>query len=257
METLLLNKNHNHLSVILNRPEKRNALNDVMVNELLSVFTDIKNDPDIRTVSIEGEGKAFCSGADLSYLKQIAGYAYDENLQDSQTMANMFRAIYSCPRPVIAIVHGPALAGGCGLAGVCDYIIAGPHATFGYPEVRIGFVPALVSTFLIRQLGMRVAMDLMLSGRIIDAREALDMGMINYLVDNPRAKKEELIRTLQKNGPQAMAATKEMLHQFAYDNLVEDLQRLSAVNARVRETQEFMEGINSFLNKTKPNWITT
>ena len=257
MHTIIVKEKDRHLTVVLNRPEKRNAMNDIMVQELITVFERLPERDDIRTVSLEAEGKAFCSGADLAYLKHISAFDYDQNLQDSRRMARMFQLIYTCPKPVIAVVNGPALAGGCGLATACDFVVAKPEAVFGYPEVRIGFVPALVSTFLVRQTGERAALELMLSGRIITAGEALNLGMINKVTETPPAVRDEWIEMLHKNGPQAMAATKKMLHEFDYSTINIDIERLSIVNAKFREKKEFSQGINSFLNKTRPDWLTS
>ena len=257
MEVVTTKREKHHLRIKLNRPEKRNALNDDMVGALKLAFRNVQTDREIRSVSIEGEGKAFCSGADLSYLKKISDKTFEENLADSQSLAKLYYQIYTCEKPVLALVDGPALAGGCGLASVCDIIIASKKARFGYPEVRIGFVPALVSAMLIRQLGERRAIELMLTGRIISATEARQIGMITHLEENIEKKLDEYIDLFEENAPGAMAATKNMIHAFTYREMYDDLNRLSEVNARFRDEAEFKEGIDSFLNKRKPNWIST
>ncbi len=256
MAVVITEREGHHLRIRLNRPEKRNALNDEMVGELKHVFRNVQKDDNIRIVSLEGEGKAFCSGADLSYLKKISGNSFEENLADSQSLAKLYFQIYSCEKPVLAVVEGPALAGGCGLASVCDIVIASPKAQFGYPEVRIGFVPALVSAILIRQVGERIAMELMLTGKIISAEEARDKGLVNHVEGKPGEKLEEYIEIFNRNAPGAMATTKSMIHTFTYSEMYDDLNRLSVINARFRDEDEFKEGIDSFLNKRKPNWTT-
>ena len=256
MAVVTTKKEAHHLRVKLNRPDKRNALNDEMIGELKHIFRKVNQDAEIRTVSIEGEGKAFCSGADLSYLKKISGNSFEENLADSQSLAKLYFQIYSCEKPVLAVVDGPALAGGCGLASVCDIVIASQKAQFGYPEVRIGFVPALVSAILIRQVGERVAMELMLTGKIITAEEARHKGLANHIEENVETKLAEYIDLFGHNAPGAMATTKNMIHTFTYSEMYDDLNRLSVVNARFRDEDEFKEGIDSFLNKRKPNWTT-
>ncbi|MGD9900250.1 MAG: enoyl-CoA hydratase/isomerase family protein, partial [Calditrichaceae bacterium] len=182
-EYLKITVEDGRLNITLNRPEKRNALNKILVDELKSVFKWSLAVEKIRTIIIRGEGKAFCSGADLEYLKDLKSYSRKENIKDSLSLADLYYQVYSHPKPVIAVVNGPALAGGCGLASVCDFIIATENARFGYPEVKIGFVAALVSVFLIRQVGERKARELLLTGRIISAEDALKIGLINSLVN--------------------------------------------------------------------------
>ena len=242
--------------IVLNRPEKRNALNAKMVDELHTIFAAWEKDAHVKIVLLKGEGKAFCSGADLAYLQEMQHFDYQKNLQDSRDLGRLFLRIYTFPKPVIAQVEGPALAGGCGLASVCDLIIASENAKFGYPEVKIGFVAALVSTFLIRQIGERKAKELLLSGRILSAREALDFGLINQVVTPDRMQDSirQWIEILMKNGKQAMAVTKRLFSDFSYQNIEKDIERLSEVNAHFRQTDEFSEGIRAFLEKRLPNW---
>lgn len=242
--------------ILLNRPEKRNALNAQMVHELKTVFTEWENDSRVKVVVLKGAGKAFCSGADLAYLQEMRHFDFEQNLQDSQSLGRLFLQIYTFPKPVIAQVEGPALAGGCGLASVCDLIIASPNAKFGYPEVKIGFVAALVSTFLIRQIGERKAKELLLSGKILSADEALSFGLINQVVakDQIRQSVNDWVETFLQNGTQAMNITKQLFSQFNYQSIDRDMERLAQVNARFRQTDEFSEGIRAFLEKRAPNW---
>lgn len=255
-KTIITHISDRHLFIVLNRPEKRNAFNDTMVEELNDVFNKTSAEKGIRTISIEGSGQAFCSGADLEYLQKIKDYDPQSNLNDSLKLSDLFLSIYRSPKPVIAVVHGPALAGGCGLASVCDFIIATQDAKFGYPEVKIGFIAAIVSVFLIRQIGERKARDLLLSGRIIDAHEALQMGMINKVVplSELSAYRDELIRNLRLNSPMALTASKKLLDSFNFTEINEELTAKAQMNAEFRQTPDFREGLDAFFEKRRPNW---
>ena len=256
-KTLLLEPEELHLTIRLNRPEKRNALNDTLVKELKDIIRKVSGEENIRSVTITGEGSAFCSGADLEYLKQIREYGSEKNLNDSLNLAELFYDIYSCPKPTIALVNGPAIAGGCGLATVCDFVFADKNAKFGYPEVKIGFIAAMVSVFLLRQIGERKTRQLLLSGKIISASEAVEFGLINRagewdeVIDEHR----RLIHTLQNNSAQAIKATKSMIANFTYADVENELKRMASLNADFRKTDDFNEGISAFLEKRKPKWV--
>ena len=196
------------------------------------------------------------AGMDLENLKALSGRSSEQNLKDSETMAQLFRTLYDFPRPTIAAVNGAAIAGGCGLATLCDFTLAVPDAKFGYSEVRIGFVPAIVSTFLLRQIGEKRARDLLLTGRIIEADEAHRIGLINEIVsaEDLIARARALALQLLENSPASLSGTKRLLSDYARGEL--DAQIRSAVkeNAAIRATSDFREGISSFLGKRKPRW---
>ena len=205
---------------------------------------------------VTGAGKAFSSGMDLENLKTLIGRSPEQNLQDSQTMVRLFRSLYEFPKVTIAAVNGAAIAGGTGLALLCDFTLAVPDAKFGYTEVRIGFVPAIVSTFLLRQVGEKHARDLLLTGRIIGAEEAMRMGLINEIVAPetlmPRAR--ELAGLLMENSPASLRATKQLLSDHARAELDTQIEAAVRENAAIRATADFREGIISFLEKRKPVW---
>jgi methylglutaconyl-CoA hydratase len=203
-----------------------------------------------------GAGKAFCSGMDLENLKALIGRTPEQNVEDSQIMARLFRTLYDFPKPTIAAVNGAAIAGGTGLATLCDFTLAVPEAKFGYTEVRIGFVPAIVSTFLVRQVGEKIARDLLLTGRLFDAAEALRIGLITEIVPAETLLKRagELAGQLMENSPASLGYTKRLLSEAARAELDAQIEAAVRENAAIRATAEFREGISSFLEKRKPKW---
>ena len=193
---------------------------------------------------------------DLENLKALLGRSREQSLQDSEIMARLFRSLYDFPRPTIAAVNGAAIAGGCGLATLCDFTLAVPEAKFGYTEVRIGFLPAIVSTFLLRQVGEKHARDLLLSGRIIAADEAYRIGLINEIVaaEKLAQRAQELAFELAENSPASVGSTKRLLSEHARVALDAQLRSAVRENAAIRATDDFREGISSFLEKRKPRW---
>lgn len=242
-------------TITLNRPDKRNAISFELIDDLLRALDDVAKS-DAIVLILSGAGKAFCSGMDLENLKSLLGRTPEQNLQDSETMVRLFRALYEFPKVTIAAVNGPAIAGGTGLALLCDFTLAVPEAKFGYTEVRIGFVPAIVSTFLLRQVGEKQARDLLLTGRLFGADEALRMGLVSEIVapDNLMSRAREFAGVLLQNSAASLRATKKLLNDHAKAEL--DLQIDAAVreNAAIRSTADFREGITSFLEKRKPVW---
>lgn len=239
----------------LNRPEKRNAISAAMIAELLSALDAIEAGTD-RVAILTGAGKAFCAGMDLDALKSLASHSSEENLADARRTAKLFRRLWSFPKPLIAVVNGAALAGGCGIAMLCDFTLAAPEAKFGYTEVRVGFIPALVSIFLERQVGEKVARDLLLTGRVIDAAEARTMGLVTKLVpaDELLPSARELAKTLVANSPGSLQATKRLLVRASEAEIDERIELAIAESAAVRSTPDFREGLAAFLEKREPRW---
>lgn len=241
----------------LNRPEKRNAISFELVEDLLDALA-LADKSAAQVLIITGSGSAFCSGMDLDNLRHLAeaNRTLEENLKDSETMARLFRAIYDFPRPTIAAVNGPAIAGGTGIATACDFTLAVPEATFGYTEVRIGFIPAIVSALLLRQVGEKRARDLLLTGRVFDAEEAFRIGLVTELIEPAKllARARELAAALMANSPTSIHGTKSLLSQFAGEELTARMSLGQEENARIRMTEDFREGITAFLEKRKPNW---
>lgn len=241
--------------ITLNRPEKRNAISFELIGDLVKALEEVAKSEALVLI-LTGAGKAFCSGMDLDNLKGLLGRTPQQNLQDSQTMVLLFRSLYEFPKVTIAAVNGPAIAGGTGLALLCDFTLAVPESKFGYTEVRIGFVPAIVSTFLLRQIGEKQARDLLLTGRLFGAEEALRLGLINEIV----APEELLLRTRQlaasvmENSASSLRATKQLLTDHARIELDAHIDAAVRENAAIRQTADFREGISAFLEKRKPVW---
>jgi methylglutaconyl-CoA hydratase len=241
--------------ITLNRPDKRNAISFELIDDLLRALKEVETS-DAIVLILTGAGKAFSSGMDLDNLKELIGRSPEQNLKDSETMVRLFRTLYEFPKVTIAAVNGAAIAGGTGLALLCDFTLAVPEAKFGYTEVRIGFVPAIVSTFLLRQVGEKQARDLLLTGRIIGADEAARMGLINEIVapENLLTRARELAALLMQNSPASLRATKQLLSDHARAELDAQIEAAVRENAAIRTTADFREGIVSFLEKRKPLW---
>ena len=239
----------------LNRPEKRNALSPQLIEELMAALDAVEAAP-VRVLILTGEGQAFCSGMDLEYLKGLAGQSAEQNLADARRTVRMFRRLWSYPKPLIAAVNGPALAGGCGIATLGDFTLASEDAKFGYTEVRVGFMPALISAFLQIQVGEKVARDLLLSGRVFGAAEAQALGLVTRVVPAaqvlPAAR--ELAATLIANSPGGLQATKRLLVHCSQTELIRRLELGVEESVAIRNTPDFREGLAAFLEKRKPKW---
>jgi methylglutaconyl-CoA hydratase len=242
-------------TLTLNRPEKRNAISYELIDELIRALAEVK-DSTARVLILTGAGKAFSSGLDLDNLKALIGRTPEQNLQDSRTIVLLLRTLYEFPKPTIAAVNGAAIAGGTGLALLCDFTLAVPEAKFGYTEVRIGFVPAIVSTFLLRQVGEKIARDLLLTGRIFDAEEALRIGLLKEIVPAEKLmdRARELAVQLMESSPLSLAYTKRLLTDEARAELDAQIEAAIRENAGIRTTADFREGITAFLEKRKPKW---
>jgi methylglutaconyl-CoA hydratase len=242
-------------TITLNRPDKRNAISFELIDDLLRALNEVAQSP-AQVLILTGTGKAFCSGMDLENLKALIGRSPEQNLKDSQTMVRLFRSLYEFPKVTIAAVNGPAIAGGTGLALLCDFTLAVPDAKFGYTEVRIGFVPAIVSTFLLRQVAEKHARDLLLTGRIIGADEAARMGLVNEVIAPDRLieRAHQLAVLLMESSPLSRRMTKRLLTEHARADLNLHIEAALRENATMRTTADFREGITAFLEKRKPSW---
>jgi methylglutaconyl-CoA hydratase len=241
--------------VTLNRPEKRNALSPELIEDLLAALASVEEGP-TRVAILTGAGPAFCAGMDLAALRKLADQTPAQNLVDARRTLGLFRRVWSFPKPLIAAVNGAAVAGGCGLATLCDFTLAVEEAKFGYPEVRIGFMPALVSAFVQLQVGEKVARDLLLTGRIFGAAEARELGLVNRVVPAGQlmAAARELAAELMLNSPHSLLTTKRLLVRVEQGELDRRLELGVTESVAIRETPELREGLTAFLEKRKPSW---
>jgi methylglutaconyl-CoA hydratase len=255
-KTLLWNESAGVATITLNRPDKRNAVSRELVADLLLALERAAEKESVRVVILTGAGKAFCSGMDLDDLKTLATRSPAENVKDSETIARLFRSIYEFPKPTIAAVNGAAIAGGCGIATLCDFTLASQEAQFGYTEVRIGFMPAIVSIFLIWQIGEKRARDLLLTGRIFDAAEAYRLGLVNETLppDQVVPRALQIAGLLLENSPVSLRATKKLLTSYTHEELERRVHKAIDENSWIRTTEDFREGIAAFLEKRKPVW---
>ncbi len=254
-QTLELAYDSGIAGITLNRPEKRNALSFQLIEEVLAALDEIEKSDALVTI-LTGAGQAFCAGMDLEELKSLIERSHAENVADSRRMVRIFRRLYDFPKPTIAAVNGAAIAGGTGLATMCDFTLAVPEAKFGYTEVRIGFVPAIVSSILVWQVGHKIARDLLLSGRTFEAAEAHRFGLVNEIVpaEGLMARARELASQLMENSPSSVRGTKKLINGFIAKALDRQIGDAVEQNAGIRQTADFREGVLSFLEKRKPRW---
>ena len=238
-------------TLTLNRPDKRNALNDELIAALKDALREPDVDESLRCIVIRGAGKDFCSGADLSALQKIAAASFEENVEDARSLAELFELIRKVRVPVIAAVHGRALAGGCGLATACDIVLATDTARFGYPEVKIGFVPAMVAAILRRNLGEKKSFELLTRGFEYSAAEAFQLGLVNQLFpeENFDTATNEYASAYTKVSASAVAMTKRLIYDIDAQDFSESIEQGVQVNAKARMTDDCKKGIARFLEK--------
>jgi methylglutaconyl-CoA hydratase len=243
--------------VFLNRPEVRNAFNDGVITELAEAFTRLGQDPGVRAIVLGGHGKAFCAGADLNWMKSMAGYGWEDNRADATRLAEMLWAIYSCPLPVVGRLHGDCYAGGMGLAACCDVLVAAEGMHFCLSEARLGLLPATISPYVMRAMGEQAARRYFITAERFSAAQAREMGFVHELVapDALDAKVDEIVALLVANGPAAVKACKRLVHDFAGHEITTELRAETARRiADIRASDEGREGVQAFLNKREPAW---
>ena len=245
--------------VTLDRPQVRNAFDDALIKTLSRTFADLGTNPAVRAVVLAGSGPAFCAGADLNWMKRMAQYGHDENLDDAMALAEMLAALDSLPQPTIARVHGPAFAGGTGLVAACDIAVGTPEAKFCFSEAKLGLSPATISPYVIRAIGARAAHRYFLTAEVFGAEEALRMGMLSVLVPAVELDRaiEDLLGHLLAGGPQAHGKIKDLIRAVAGRPVDPALMADTARRiADIRVSPEGREGIASFLDKRKPGWCS-
>ena len=257
MELLEYNTSERIASITINRPEKRNALNPDLVFALTNAFKTAIHDENVKVIVLKANGEVFSAGADLDNLKHLQNNTEEDNFKDTSLLRDLFLIIYRSPKLVIAQVEGHAIAGGCGLISVCDLIFSVPEAKFGYTEVRIGFIPALVTCFLLRRLGEGRAKELLLSGELINAQTASDYGLINFI--SPKEEIANAVESYARNFIQSVSANsvvlgKELINSVQDISLDDSLNLAVKMNVETRSSADCKKGISAFLNKEKLNW---
>jgi methylglutaconyl-CoA hydratase len=252
---ILTESAHGVKTITLNRPDKRNALSPALIEELTLALHEAET-CGCGVVILTGAGSAFCAGLDMEHLETVTAHTPEEHRRDSENLARALRAIYDFPKPIIAAVNGPAIAGGMALATIPDFTLAVPEAKFGYTEVRVGYVPAIVASFLMRQVGEKRTRELLLTGRLMKAQEALQLGLVTEIVSAEELMRsaQALAQTLLVNSPQAMQAVKQLLSKHASRRLDEELEDAIKVNTLQRSTADFKEGVQAFLERRRANW---
>jgi len=252
---LLIKEENGVKTITMNRPDKRNALCPLLIEELTQALNEAENS-DCGVVILTGAGPAFCAGLDMEHLAVMKAQTPEEHRRDSENMARVLRTLYEFPKPVIAAVNGAAIAGGMSLATIPDFTIAVPEAKFGYTEVKVGFVPAIAASFLLRQVGELRTRELLLSGRTMKAQEAYDLGLVTQIVSVSElmASAYAMAQCLLNNSPQAMQEVKRLLAEHSRQRLDRELEAAIAVNAQQRSTEDFREGVQAFLEHRKPEW---
>jgi methylglutaconyl-CoA hydratase len=257
MNTLDIHIEGHVAKVFLNRPEVRNAFNEGVITELAETFIRLGQDPSVRVIVLGGHGKAFCAGADLNWMKSMAGYAWEDNRADASRLAEMLWAIYSCPLPVVGRLHGDCYAGGMGLAACCDVLVAADGMHFCLSEARLGLLPATISPYVMRAMGQQAARRYFITAERFSAAQAREMGFVHELVapDALDAKVDEIVALLVANGPAAVKACKRLVQDFAGHEITPDLRAETARRiADIRASDEGREGVQAFLNKREPAW---
>ena len=257
-QTIELQRDGHTASVILNRPEVRNAFNEVTIAEITAVFGDIAGDDSIRAVVLGARGPAFCAGADLNWMRKMAGYTHEENRADAAQLAAMLQAIYHCPQPVVAKVQGDCYAGGMGLVAACDIAVTVTEANFCLSEVRLGLIPATISPYVIKAIGENAARRYFLTAERFGAEEALRIGFVHEVVALHAldATVHGIVRSLANNSPNAVRQAKRLVREVGGmpigDALIADT--VESI-AQIRASDEGREGVSSFLEKRKPRWL--
>ncbi len=254
--TLKFEKKDNIANIIFNRPEIHNAFNSTVINEMSEVFKQIATDDALRAVVITGSGKSFCAGADLNWMKAVKEQGYERNLNESNSLADLFYQIYTCKIPVIGKINGAAIGGGTGFVALCDIAISAKSAVFSFSEVKIGLVPACIGPYVIKKMGEGKARELFITGERMTAERAMQVGLVNKIVDDDKLDNavNELLESIKSSGPNAIAMAKKLINEVPGMSPEEFRPYTAEMIARLRVSEEGQEGMDAFLNKRKPKW---
>lgn len=255
-ETLTYDRSDRIGRITFSRPDVHNAFNSLMIEELYDLFERIKRDKGLRVVVLTGEGKSFCAGADLNWMRAVKDYSYEKNFSESMQLAEVFNMIYTCPKPVIGRINGAAIGGGTGFVAVCDISIASTSAIFSFSEVKIGVVPACISPYVIKRVGEGQAREFFLTGERLTAEQACRAGLVNRVAE-PESLDDEvdaMVKQILSSGPEALTCCKDLLAAVSEQGMQDAKVHTAKVIANLRRSDEGQEGMDAFLNKRKPEW---
>lgn len=254
--TIEIRKNDNIATIYLDRPDVHNALNEQLMKELKKCFDELTNDKEIKIIILTGKGKSFCAGADLNWMKSMVNYSMDKNIEDSTLLLNLFESIYKSPKPIIARVNGHAFGGGIGLFAVCDIILTVPNCKFAFSEVKLGIIPAVISTYIVRRIGISNMRRLFITGERFNSNYARDIGLVDFVFSENELDNEieKYINILLSSGPNAISEIKKLV--ISYEKMELEKYKNFTVKkiSELRISDEGQKGINSFLEKRKPKW---
>ncbi len=255
-KTVLMEIENGTAMLTLNRPDVHNAFNNDLINELTDAFTKLNNEESVRAIVVTGNGKSFCAGADLNWMKSVVNYDYEQNYQESLKLAELMHLVFTHKKPVIAKVNGAAIGGGVGLMSSCDILIADENAKFGLSEVNLGLVPAAISPYVMSRIGEAIARELFITGERITAARALEIGLLNKIVpkDKLDTAVQEKLELILQNGPEAVRTVKKMIFDVTQMKFPELTEYNARLIASLRISREAQEGMNAFLEKRKPKW---
>ncbi len=256
-ETIKIEKEGPVATVSFCRPEIHNAFNDTLIYEMTDLFTSLKEDNDLRVIVLTGEGKSFCAGADLNWMRRVKDYSFEKNLEESLALANLFWLIYTMPLPIVGRINGAAIGGGTGFVSVCDISVAAESAKFSFSEVKIGVVPACIGPYVVKKIGEGKAREFFISGERLSAADAHRIGLVNryYPDDQFDDEIDKLVKTILSSGPNAIKMAKELVSNVPLMTQDEFRPYTAEMIAKLRKSDEGQEGMDAFLNKRKPNWV--
>lgn len=256
--TIEIERHYKVSTIWLNRPERRNAFNEVMIRELATAIQEEETRAEIRAIVLRGKGIVFCAGADLNWMRDVSKYGYEQNYRESQELAACFYAIYNCSKPTLAIVHGAAVGGGNGLLAACDFAFCEAETRFALAEVKLGLIPATIAPYIIRRVGEYNAKDIMLTGRQFTGAEAEQLKLVNKCfkdIHTTEAHLQSVIQQLMSSSPNAIHQCKKLINKISDAPLtIDTLDYTTKMIAEIRSSQEGQEGMTAFLEKRKPHW---
>jgi len=255
-DTIEVFKERDVARVYLNRPDVHNAMDEKLMKELTTCFRGLGTDKTARIIVLTGKGKSFCAGADLNWMKNMVNYSMDENVEDSKLLLDLYETIYTCPKPVIGRVNGHAFGGGIGLFAVCDIVIAVNGCKFAFSEVKLGIIPAVISTYVVRRIGLSNMRRLFVTGERFDSVYAKEIGLVDFVVSNGEFDSlvEKYVEILRSSGPIAVEEVKKLVDKYEELDVEKYKEYTVKKIAELRVSEEGQDGINAFLDKKKPSW---